>query len=384
MTSLTASGLSANVYSNLGERASKAGRVFALNVGDTYRLPLVEARSESRRPDPAAHRYSPPIGEPVLLDAIQDKLRRRSQQQRVIPKDMLQVTPGGTAGLTIIASALFDPGDDVILLSPFWPLIRGLLASRGCNVVEVPYWTRLNDEPDLSLTDLLEKHLSSKTAAVYVNNPSNPTGHLMSERHVLELAAFCRKNGLYVLSDEAYMDLYFTESPPRPLWDYDELNDITIANHTVSKGYGLAGHRVGWIHGPRQVMPAIQGVQTFLSYCASKNNQLGSAEALNLGSQWQKEAREAYKEAGYGLADILGIPRPKGSTFVFLDVKKYLREGETTADLMGRIADKGVLVSPGSASGKHFQDYIRICFTCIPVAETLAAARLIKEVLEGK
>jgi aspartate/methionine/tyrosine aminotransferase len=132
--------LSARVYSALLDRArARGGRIFPLQVGDTWRDPPACARAEAQRAadHPRLHGYAPVLGEPALLDAIEARLRSRHGE--VVARDGLQVMLGATGGLAVVVDTLVDPGDEVIVLAPFWPLIRGMIASRGETAVEVPF-----------------------------------------------------------------------------------------------------------------------------------------------------------------------------------------------------------------------------------------------------
>eukprot|EP00004_Rigifila_ramosa_P019868 TRINITY_DN510_c0_g1_i3.p1 TRINITY_DN510_c0_g1~~TRINITY_DN510_c0_g1_i3.p1 ORF type:complete len:638 (+),score=110.52 TRINITY_DN510_c0_g1_i3:294-2207(+) len=388
-TSPSAASLSANVYSDLMTRAANSGKpVIPLHVGDTYLEPIAGARAEAQQSAATArlHGYSPPVGEPRLVRAIQDKMQRRAQVS--VPAESLQVTVGGTAGFTVIAAAVLDPGDDVLLLSPFWPLIRGIFASRGANAIQVPLFTELPEAgtgkaAGFDVEAYLERFVTPRTTAVYVNTPSNPTGRVLGAGHIDGLARFAKKHGLWVISDDAYLDIYYTSTPPAPLWAHPDLAERCLSNFTMSKGYGLAGSRVGWIHGPVSVMPVVRGAQTFLTYCASKPMQLGAAAALESGDAWQEEARTLYRAAGYKLADALGVARPEGSTFLFLDVRPFVQRGRvaSAADLLGRLADRGVLCAPGSACGSSFEHYVRVCYTVVPPGDLDRAIAVFREIL---
>ncbi|MFL5301759.1 MAG: pyridoxal phosphate-dependent aminotransferase, partial [Anaeromyxobacteraceae bacterium] len=236
----TALGLSDRVYSALALRArGRAGPIFPLHVGDTYLDPPPGARAEAQRvaDHPRLHNYSPVQGEPALLAAV---CRRLEMRHRVhVDSDCVQVMPGATAGLAIVAAALLEPGDEVVLPSPFWPLIRGIIASRGCTPVEVPFFTKLGT-PGFDPEAALEAAVGPRTAALYVNSPHNPTGRILHGDVVDAIARVAARHDLWVLADEAYEELFYRE--PRPaIWTRDDLRKRTIAVHTLSKSYALAG-----------------------------------------------------------------------------------------------------------------------------------------------
>src|SRR5262249_41790121 len=156
----TTSTLSDSVYSALVQKArGRPGPVHALHVGDTYREPLLAARAESQRTGdhPRLHNYAPVQGEPPFLDAVADRLERRSGIR--VARERIQIVSGGTLGFSAVCTALLDPGDEVIVLAPFWPLIRGIIAMRGAVPVEVPFWAGAG-ERELDSERILERAIT--------------------------------------------------------------------------------------------------------------------------------------------------------------------------------------------------------------------------------
>jgi N-succinyldiaminopimelate aminotransferase len=376
----SAQGLSDRVYSALAERARRMpGPVYRLHVGDTWLDPPAEARAEAQRSAdvPRLHNYSPVQGEPALLEAIRGRML--SRYGAAVDPECLQVMPGATTGLAVILSALLEPGDELLLPSPFWPLIRGIAATRGCRAVEVPFFTRLS-EPGFDPEAELEGRVTPRTAALYLNSPHNPTGRVLPEEVVAAVARVARRHELWVICDEAYEDLSYG-APHRPAWLRPDLSGLAVASHTVSKGFALAGARVGWAHGPPEAMAAVRGLQTHLAFCAPRPMQLGTARALLSAEAWQAEARRLYAEAGRAAARALGVPAPEGGTFLFLDAAPFFREGEALDGFLLRCLEAGVLLTPGPAAGRDFGSFVRLCFTAVPPAELAEALRRLAGVL---
>ena len=358
--------LSDRVFSRLAARAKDhAGPIYPLHVGDTWMEPLEAARAEAQRTEdhPRLHNYAPVQGEPALLDAIEAHLKRRGDC--LVDRDCVQVTSGATAGLSVVAEALLDPGDEVLLPAPFWPLIRGIIQKRGATPVQIPFFDRIWDDA-FDAEAALEAAVTERTAAIYVNTPHNPTGAMLPDEVVAAIARVAERHDLWIFSDEVYEELYFGALPPTPVWTRADFQRRTVAVHSMSKAYGLAGARVGWAHGPHDAMQAVRGVQTFSTYCAPRPMQLGAARALRDGGDWLVEARGFYEDAATRTARTLGIPKPQGGTFVFFDVRPRLRDGETTIDLLERCLDAGVLLTPGAASGAYYEGWVRLCFTSVP------------------
>jgi N-succinyldiaminopimelate aminotransferase len=374
-----ASSLSDRVYSALVERArALPGPVTPLHVGDTYRSPPEGARAEDQRASdvPRLHAYAPVLGEPALLEAVRE--RARTRHGVALDPDGLQVMPGATGGFAAVVTALLDPGEELLLPSPFWPLIRGIAAARGCTVVEVPFFTRLGT-PGFDPEEALERAVTPRTAALYVNDPSNPTGRVLDDATAAAIARVAARHDLWVLADAAYEDLVYGP-PRRPLWLREDLAGRTLVTATVSKSHALAGARVGWTHGPAGVMRAVRGVQTFMHYCASRPMQLAAAHALRHGGAWLEETRRTYLEAGRAAAAVFGVPPPEAGTFLFVDAAPWIRPGEGLAGLLERCLEAGVLLTPGTACGRDFGTWVRLCFTAVPPDELARALERLKTV----
>jgi len=379
----TSLGLSDRVFGALVAKArARGGRVHPLHVGDTYLDPLVAAQAEAQRSidHPRLHNYSPVQGEPVLIDAVLRHVERRAGV--TLDRELVQVVSGATAGIAVIVDALLSPGDELVLLAPFWPLVRGTSARRGVKVVEAPFFDRLATMPTAEATDAyLEKFVSPRAAAIYVNSPHNPTGAILSAHHVEGIARFAERHALWVISDEVYEELYFGDAP-EPIWMHPSIRPRAVVVHSVSKAYGLAGARVGFAHGPAEAMHAVRGVQTFVTYCAPRPFQLAAARVLDDGREWIASARAHYGQLAQRAADALGVARPPGGTFLFVDVTKHLREGETDATaFLERCVEAGVLLTPGQASGKDYPSWVRLCFTTVPPAELDEALAKLRTVM---
>lgn len=369
----TTSSLTAYVFTSLRSRISAhEGPLHRLHIGDTWREPVASARCEGL--DSATHpmlmTYAPVHGIPALLSSISDKVERRTGVR--VPRDQIQVVPGATGGLSAICQGLFNPGDEVLLPAPFWPLIRGVISSCGARPIQVPFYDRLGDEsfdPEAEL----ERAITDRTAAIYLNSPHNPTGVILDDEVARAIARVAARHDLWVLSDEVYEDIYFGSQPPVPLWARPEFRERTLAIHSLSKGHGMAGSRVGYVHGPEIAMRAVRAVQTFQSYCASKPMQLAASRALADGDLWLEEARELYGAASRHAADSLGLPHPAGGTFLFFDATPWLGDDVSSLPFLERCVDAGVVLTPGGASGDDYESWVRLCFTCVSPDELATA-----------
>ena len=378
----TTGGLKSYVFTALRKRIQEhQGPLFRLHIGDTYLDPVISAQCESLRTGEheGLHRYAPVQGMPCLLDAIERKITRRTGL--TVPRDHIQVTAGATAGLSVTCQALLDVGDEVLLPAPFWPLSSGIVAARGARAIQFPFYDQL-DDPTFDVEATLEAAITPRTAAIYLNSPNNPTGQIIDDAALDAIARVAARHDLWVFSDEVYEDLWLGSRAHSPLWTRDDFIDRTIALHSMSKGYGLAGARVGYVHGPAAAMSAVRAVQTFHSYCAAKPMQIAAARALDEGDEWLRDARSRYTDAGQLAAETLRRPMPRGGTFLFFDAEPWLSpDDEDVMPLLHRCLDAGVIVTPGGASGDDYRRWVRVCFTCVEPGELKAGLALLRQVL---
>jgi N-succinyldiaminopimelate aminotransferase len=374
--SQVADGLSSQVYTSLLGLARASGReVIPLNVGDTHLEPAacasVSALAEARFD--GMHRYAEVRGEPPLLDAIAHDLARRG---RAVDRARIQVTPGGTCGLDLACRTVIKPGDEVILLAPYWPLIRGILSACGAVVRELPFFTQAG----VDMRAALESAVSDKTVAIYVNSPNNPTGAVLSASEIEVIKGFVEAHDLWLLSDEAYERLHYDDPAPA-VWQ--ALPERALAVHTLSKSYGISGARIAFVHGPSELMSALSGLSTFTNYCAARPMQVAAARVLmsDEGEAWVANARALYRAAAARTAQVLRIPRPASGTFAFFDTRPFRRDGETAHQLLERVARAGVVLTPGLATGRDYADYARLCFTAVPPPTLERALAAVADVL---
>lgn len=366
-SSSTIAALSGAVYSSLAQRLSDfTGETYPLHIGDTWLEPPAGCRMEDLRTveHPGMHRYGPPQGLPALLETLSRRVA--SCTGVATDSDEVLVTAGATGGLAVALGALVEPGDEVLILAPYWPLIPGIVSTFGARPVVVPLLdpaSRLAEEtPAQEMIERIESHLSAKSVALYLNSPNNPTGRLLPPPWLEAIAEWARRRHLWLLSDEVYEELIYSgeHQPMRPL-----APERTISAHSFSKTFGMAGNRCGYLVAPQQVVAEMRKVGTHTYYAAPTAAQLAALEALGPTSEaWLSEARKQYTRAGEEAARRLGVPVPQGSTFLFLDVSRALDE-RGLEGFLEDLVEEGLLVSPGPSFGP-FPTHIRVCFTAAP------------------
>ena len=273
------------------------------------------------------------------------------------------VTGGATAGLAAVVGALVSPGEEVLLVAPYWPLIAGSVRAFGATPVDVPMMTDVETAEEAVAR--LEQNRTDKTVAVYWNTPHNPTGRLLPREWLEAMSAWARKHDLWIFSDDVYEDYVYDGEHA---YTRSVSPDNTISVHSFSKAYGMAGNRCGYLAGPDEAMDAIKRIMTNINYSACSASQLAALNALNgAADEWVANAREKYARLGQEAAQALNLPAPKGSTFLFPDVSHAL-DDRGLDGFLGDLAEAGVLVAPGPSFGP-FPQHVRMCFTAAPPDE---------------
>ncbi|UCE84577.1 MAG: pyridoxal phosphate-dependent aminotransferase [Deltaproteobacteria bacterium] len=347
--------------------AAGPGPRFPLNIGDTWLDPFVGGRMEDLRAanHPGMNRYAPTQGIPELIDAVVEKVRSRN----ALPCERTHVliTAGATGGLACAIGMLASPGEEVLILTPCWPLIRGIAPTFRARPVEVPFYDRVSSAEQAVAA--VRERITARSVALYVSTPSNPTGRVVPGDWLEALAQLARDADLWLLSDEVYEDYVYRGehvsvgrfAPER-----------TLSVFSFSKAYGMAGNRTGYLVGPASAVAQARKVGTHTFYSAPTAGQLAALAALRSGDDWLAEARSSYRAAGDAAAEALGLPPPEGGTFLFVPVGD--RPGGVER-LLSDCLEDGVALAPGSASGHDYRPWVRICFASMPPDRMAEAVR---------
>ena len=324
----------------------------------------VEAASK-----PANHRYTPTPGLPELRDAIVAKTLRDSNY--VITADQVLVTNGGKQSVYQSFASIIDPGDEVILPSPFWTTYPECIKLAGGISVEV-----FADESQnyLVTVDQLEAARTPKTKALLFCSPSNPTGSVYSAEQVKAIGQWALEHGIWIISDEIYEHLLYdgATAPSLPVV-VPELADQTIIINGVAKTYAMTGWRVGWMIGPKDVIKAATNLQSHLTSNVSNVSQRAAIAALTGDLTAVHEMGVAFNRRRKLIVDLLNkipgvtCPTPTGAFYVYPSVKGVLgkeirgKRPQTSAELATLILDEvEVAAVPGEAFGPS--GYLRFSY----------------------
>ena len=387
-TSPQAGAIAASTFTAFGAELQRRQRdpdFVALHIGESALLPPAASRGIDLD-ELAIHRYGPVAGLTGLRAAQAEDLGRLG-----LPCDVEQTfaTAGATGALDVAVSAALQPGDEVLVCAPTWPLILGILRRHGCRPVQVPVdpggWLA-DDGGDLG--ERLAAALSERTAAVYLCNPNNPAGFVYGAAASAAIAELAARHDLWVFLDAVYADLIFEGGDPLALARL--CPDRTFVVTSFSKSYSLAGHRVGGLAAPPAAAPLIPRLLTHSTYHASVLAQRMALAALTAPDAAEERARrlEAARAGARLALDILrSVPGlrvvgpPSAGTFLFLDLAAVCADEAALLELLQRCLAAGVSLAPGGAFGEAFRRCARLCFTATDLAALEVGVRRLAEVV---
>ena len=339
---------------------------------------IVEAASTAVL-DPRNYRYTPAVGLPELRTAIAAKTLRDSGWA-VDPSQVI-VTNGGKQAVYQSFATLLDPGDEVLLPTPYWTTYPEAIKLAGGVPVEVFAGA---DQDYLVTVAQLEAARTPRTKVLLFVSPSNPTGAVYSEAQTREIGEWALAHGIWVLSDEIYQNLVYDGARAVSIVSaVPGLADTCILVNGVAKTYAMTGWRVGWMVGPSDAIKAAGNLQSHLSSNVSNISQRAAIEALNGPQDAVDVMRDAFDRRrraiveGLNAIDGVTCPLPEGAFYVYPDVRGLLsRLGiATSLELADYILERAeVAVVPGEAFGPS--GYLRLSYALGDEALAEGVARL--------
>ncbi|MES2964948.1 MAG: pyridoxal phosphate-dependent aminotransferase [Bdellovibrionota bacterium] len=354
-----------------GELKAAGKNVISLSIGepdwDTYDN-IKEAAIKSIRENKT--RYTPPAGIPELRKAVAAQVSK----DLGVNYDMSQVTVSAGAKFVLFASlqALVNPGDEVILAAPFWASYSTMVELAD----GVPRIAVCDESVDFKLTpEILKKAITSKTKAILLNSPSNPTGKVYSKDELKGLAEVFRANPqIAIISDDIYNRLSF-DSPlaPHILHVAPDLADRVIVLNGASKSYAMTGWRLGWALGPKEIITAMTNYQSQSVSCASATTQYAALEAvLNSEASVTNTVKVLKDRRDFLIHELETIPKvrvaiPEGAFYLWVNISAYMGKSlkgkllKTSGDLCAALLDDQLVVAvPGDEFG--LDGYLRLSY----------------------
>lgn len=277
------------------------------------------------------------------------------------PKDGILVTVGGSEAIDIALRAMVDPGDEVIIPQPSYVSYEPCAILAGAKPVII----ELKNENQFRLTAAeLEAAVTDKTKVLILPFPNNPTGAIMERNDLEEIAKVIEKHDLFVLSDEIYSELCYTEKHIS-IANIPGMWERTILINGFSKSYAMTGWRLGYACGPKQIIEQMYKIHQFCIMCAPTTSQYAAIDALKNGDADVQMMRESYNQRRRYLVNAfreMGLEcfEPFGAFYIFPCVKQF---GMTSDEFASRLLhEEKLAVVPGNAFGDSGEGFLRISY----------------------
>ena len=344
------------------EALRRYGDVIDLSIGDT------DFMTDSRIIDAACRdaragytRYGDPKGDPELIDAIRQAWLEDYSQE--VSAEEVLITTSSCMGMSQVMLGLLNPGDEVIVFGPYFPVYRQQIETAGGVCREVPTFAEDGFRPR---EEALETAVTPRTRALILNTPCNPTGAVWGRDTLEMIARTAEKHDLLIAADEIYTR-YVYDGEFVPMRTLPGMKDRTVTLNSFSKNFMMTGWRVGCIIAHPDLIRAFQYVSNGMTYTTPAISQRAALHALAVREEVAETYISRYRERVFQMADRLeAIPwitlfRPQGTFYLFPGIRKT---GMTDTEFCGLLLEKAhVLVSPGSAFGRAGRGYFRIAAT---------------------
>ena len=354
------------------------------NTSDAAKLGGIKAIVENKT------RYDKAPGLIELREAVCAKLKRENGVEYT--PDQIVITNGAKQCITNACLALLNPGDEVLIPSPYWVSYPEIVKICGGK----PVFVETKRENDFKLTgEDIEKYATDKTKMIILCNPSNPLGTVHTRAELQGIADVCVPRGIYVMSDEVYERICFADEFVS-MAAIPEAKDMTVLINGLSKSIPMTGWRIGYTATTKEIAAAIGSLQGHITSHPSMVSQWAGVEALNNSPAYTEMMVSHYKErmeaaVAFLKKELPEVPfiEPKGAFYLFLDISCVKDAMESLPDASGEYSkdftlkllnEKHVAVAPGSAFG--MDGFIRIAYASDidSILEGLARIRdLVKE-----
>jgi aspartate/methionine/tyrosine aminotransferase len=310
--------------------------------------------------EPENNKYKPVVGLPRLLEVLGEKLTAENQIKLTAGKAVV-VTAGGNMAFMNAILAITDPGDDVIIQTPYYFNHEMAITMAGCRPVLVG-----TDEQYQLQPGAIASAITPRTRAVVTISPNNPTGAVYPEAALCEVNRLCAARGIYHIHDEAYENFLYNEAKHFSPASIERSDAHTISLFSLSKAYGFASWRIGYMVIPRALLESVKKIQDTILICAPVISQYAAIGALEIGSGYCaeklrgiEEVRKIVLDQLQAIKDICTVPRADGAFYFLLRIRKAIDPLVLTERL---IREHSVAVIPGNAFGIREGCYLRVAY----------------------
>lgn len=306
--------------------------------------------------------YAPVLGVQELRQEISNYYGQVFNMN--MPTSRIFVTSSGTTAMHLALTSILDEGDEVVAVTPIWKNLLGAIELTQAVTVQVPLEHIDGQGWDLDLEKLFDA-VTSKTKAMLIVTPSNPTGWTMKSSDIKKVIEFARERGIWIIADEVYSRIVYDGSRSPSFLDHAQPDDKLFVVNSFSKSYAMTGWRLGWLIGPAESENALRDLALYDNMGPPTYAQYGALAALRHGEPFIAEQLALWKSNLDIVMDRfqsngrITMARPTATFYAFFKVEG----GEDDLGLVRKLIDEANLsLAPGCAFGKCCTGWIRMCF----------------------
>ena len=345
------------------DRANTIPGVISMGIGEPdMATPDLVCEAGKVAMDLGQTHYTPNAGTAMLREAIAKKSYLKDIGYD--PAKEIIITNGGMGALSLLFLVILEDGDEVLIQDPQW--LNYVAQVTYCGGVPVRVPTDLEHQFEMQPEEI-ESRITTKTKAIMINSPNNPTGNVMSAQAMEKIAAIAQKHNLLVITDDVYNTLIYDNTPYTCMASLNGMKERTIIVNSFSKSFAMTGWRIGFIAGPAAIVDKMTKCQENFSACANSIGQYAASIALE-HPEVSRQLRDIFATRRSilleGLSKIPGIRcnHPTGAFYVFVDIRSF---GMSSSDFCTRLVDEARVVwIPGSAFGECGEGFARVAYTC--------------------
>ena len=305
--------------------------------------------------------YEPSLGLTELRQAVMDEVEKTRGYRPLL--DQVVITPGLKPGIFFSMLSVIDPGDEVIFPDPGYPTYGSVTAMVGAVPVPVPL--REKNEFRMSPADVRAK-ITEKTKVIIINSPQNPTGSVMTEPELREIAKVAEEHDIYVISDEVYSKMTYDDVTAPSITIFDKALERSVLLDGFSKCYVMTGWRLGYMVVPVNMAQRLQNYLVSAVSCTASFTQWAGIQALKGDQAFIKEMMNRFARKRdrivNGLNQVNGFScqMPKGAFYVFVNIKETQMTSQACSEYI--LKEAGVATVPGTAFGKAGEGFLRFSY----------------------
>lgn len=340
---------------------AEGNRVIHMEMGEpdfSTPQPIIDAGIESLQS--GRTHYTPTLGLPALRETIANFYL--TEYRVTVEPEQIVITPGSATALQLVLTLMVSEGDVVAIPDPAYPSTHNLVKLLGANVLHIP----VNEDSSWQLTiELLEQHWNDAVKAVLLASPSNPTGTLLENTQLQNIAEFCESKGVFLLMDEIYHGLVYGDAPKTAVG----INQNTFVINSFSKFYGMTGWRVGWIVSPKPYLAELNKLAQHTFLAAPTPGQYAALAAFKpethkilIERRNEFEMRRDYLYEALANIGFKMRVKPQGAFYIYADCSELCEDSFDFAHKI--LQEKHVAITPGIDFGvTGAKQHVRFAYT---------------------